>query len=163
MSSLSIVAAVWKPKIWLTCYSDQAFLSAFISYYLIKFVPLWGLTLISTCVTYLAPLIYIKNKDVIDGQLEHASGVISAQTNQIKDIAGEQTSKGFESVKQYTGDYAAKAQDLMGSARQKMPATVGGGRSKSAVKESEFPAAPKSDPVHEKPEVGSADGQIPAS
>jgi hypothetical protein len=130
-------------------------------------VPLWGLALISTSVIYLGPLIYLKNKDVIDGQLEHASGVISAQTNQIKDIAGETTSKGFESVKQYTGDYAAKAQDLMGSARQKIPATVGGGgaggQSKPAVKESEFPAAPKSDPVQERPEAGSTNGPIPAS
>jgi hypothetical protein len=106
-------------------------------------------------------LIYLKNKDVIDGQLEHASGVISAQTNQIKDIAGERTSKGFESMKQYTGDYAAKAQDLMGSARQKMPASAGG-QSKPAVNEKAFPAAPKNEPVPEKPETGSADGPIAA-
>jgi hypothetical protein len=114
-------------------------------------------------VIYLAPLIYISNKEVIDGQLEHASNVVSAQTAQIKDIAGERTTKGFESVKQYTGDYAAKAQDLMGSARQKMPATVGGGQSKPAVNESQFPAAPKSDPVQEKPEFSSTDQPIHAS
>jgi hypothetical protein len=125
-------------------------------------VPFWGLTLLSTCVIYLAPLIYLKNKDAIDGQLEHASGVISAQTNQIKDIAGERTSKGFESMKQYTGDYAAKAQDLMGSARQKMPAAAGG-QSKPALTEKEFPAAPKNEPVQEKPEAGSADGPIAAT
>jgi hypothetical protein len=72
----------------------------------------------------------------------------------MKDIAGERTSKGFESVKQYTGDYAAKAQEMMGSARQKMPASVGGGaQAKPAVKESEFPTAPKDEPVHDKPAV----------
>ena len=142
--------------------SLQAFLSAFVSYYLIKVVPFWGLSLLTTCVIYLAPLIYVKNKEVIDGQLEHASNVITAQTHQIKDIAGERTSKGLESVKQYTGEYAAKAHDLMGSARQKMPATVGG-QSKPAVKESEFPVAPSSEPHQEKPEFGSAAGQIPAS
>jgi hypothetical protein len=121
------------------------------------------MTLLSTCVIYLAPLIYVKNKEAIDGQLEHASEVITAQTHQIKDIAGERTSKGFESVKQYTGDYAAKAQDLMGSARQKIPA-VGGGQSKPAVKASQFPAAPKSEPVQEKQEpAAAADAPIPAS
>ena len=124
-------------------------------------MPLWGLTLLSTCVIYLAPLIYVKNKEIIDGQLEHASGIITSQTNQIKDIAGEQTSKGYESVKQYTGEYAAKAQNLMGSARQKIPARVGG-QSKSAVNESEFPAAPKSEPGQERQDVGSADGPMPA-
>ena len=111
---------------------------------------------------YLGPLVYVKNKETIDGQLEHASHIVSAQTAQIKDIAGQRTSKGFESVKQYTGDYAAKAQDLMGSARQKIPATVGGGQSEPAVNESQFPSAPKSDPVQEQPEVSSADGPIPA-
>lgn len=139
----------------------QAFLSAFLSYYLIKIVPLWGLTLLSTCVIYLAPLIYIKNKDLIDGQVEHASEVISAQTNQIKEIAGERTSKGFESMKQYTGDYAAKAQDLMGSARQKIPAAVGG-QSKPAVKESQFPRRQKMSPAR-KVRVESSDGPIAAS
>jgi hypothetical protein len=147
--------------------SFQAFLSAFLSYYLIKIVPVWGLTLLSTCVIYLGPLIYIKNKAAIDGQLEHASGVISAQTNQLKDIAGGRTSKGFESMKQYTGDYAAKAQGLMGASRQKIPAIVGGGgggggQSKPVVKESEFPAAPKNEPIQEKSGMDSADGPIPA-
>ncbi len=133
------------------------------SYYLVKILPFWGLSLLSTCVIYLAPLIYVKNKDAIDGQLEHASNVVSAQTAQLKDIAGERTSKGFESVKQYTGDYAAKAQDLVGSARQKMPGTIGGGQSKPAVNESHFPTAPKSDPVNEqKPEAHSTTEPTPA-
>lgn len=140
----------------------QAFLSAFLSYYLIKIVPFWGLTLLSTCVIYLAPLVYIKNKDLIDGQMEHASEVISAQTNQIKEIAGEHTSKGFESMKQYTGDYAAKAHDLMGSARQKIPATVGG-QAKPTVKESQFPATPKNEPLPEKSDIESSNGPIAAS
>jgi hypothetical protein len=95
--------------------------------------------------------------------LEHASNVVSAQTAQIKDIAGERTSKGFESVKQYTGDYASKAQEVMENARQKIPSVVGGGQYKQPVNESQFPAAPKSDPVHEKPKAAPADGPIPAS
>jgi hypothetical protein len=41
-----------------------------IAYFLIKFVPLWGLALIATTTAYLGPLIYIKNKEVIDAQLE---------------------------------------------------------------------------------------------
>ncbi len=94
--------------------------------------------------------------------MEHASEVISAQTTQFKDIAGERTSKGLESVKHYTGEYAAKAQDLVGSARQKMPATVRGEQPKPAVQESEFPAAPKSEPIQEKLQNESADGPLPA-
>lgn len=147
----------------LTIISLQAFLSALASYYLVKLVPFWGLSLLSTCVIYLGPLVYIKNKETIDGQLEHATQVVSAQTAQIKDIAGQRTSQGFESVKQYTGDYAAKAQDLMGSARQKIPTTVGRGQPKSTVDESQFPSAPKTDPIQEQPDVTSTDRPIPAS
>lgn len=49
---------------------SQAFFASLIAYFLIKFVPLWGLALIATTVAYLGPLIYIKNKEVIDAQLE---------------------------------------------------------------------------------------------
>ena len=38
-------------------------------------------------------------------------------------MAGQQAGHGFETVKAYTGDYAAKAQELVGTARQKMPST----------------------------------------
>lgn len=121
-----------------------AFLSAFISYWLIKFVPLWGLSLISTCVIYLGPFIYIQNKELIDGQLNHASGVISAQAAQVKDLAGQHAGKGYESVKAATSDYTAKAQELMGSARQRMPSPPTLSGSKPApVKEGDFPTAPK--------------------
>lgn len=98
---------------------------------------------------------------MIDGQLEHATGIITSQTSQIKDIAGERTSKGLESVKQYTGEYAAKAQHLVGSARQKIPARVVG-QSKPAVNEREFPAAPKSEPGQERQDSGTAEGPMPA-
>lgn len=128
------------------------------SYYLIKVLPFWGLSLLSTCVIYLGPLIYIKNKETIDGQLEHASNVVSAQTAQIKGMAGEQTSKGFESVKHYTGDYTTKAQGLVSSARQKLPTLVSAQPSKPTIKESEFPAVPKSEPT----EFGEADRPIAA-
>lgn len=50
--------------------SLQAFFASLIAYFLIKFVPMWGLALIATTVAYLGPLIYIQNKEVIDAQLE---------------------------------------------------------------------------------------------
>lgn len=117
-----------------------AFVSALISYYLIKLLPLWGFALLSTIVTFLAPLIYIENKELIDSQLEHLATVIGQQTSQIKDLTAEHTSKGLDTVKQYTGAYTAKAQDLVGNigaSRQKIPPP--------AVKEDAFPTAPKTD------------------
>ncbi|KIW66277.1 hypothetical protein, variant [Phialophora macrospora] len=119
-----------------------AFLTAFITYYLIKIVPFWGMALIATSVMFLAPLIYLENKEFIDAQLEHAGHVIGQQTSQIKDLTAQHTSKGLESMKQYTGTAAAKAQDFVGTARQKIPSpTIG----KAPIKENDFPSAPKTD------------------
>jgi len=117
-----------------------AFLTAFLTYYLIKVVPFWGMALIGTSAIFLGPLIYLENKEFIDGQLEHAGNVIGQQTTQIKDLTAQHTSAGLESVKQYTGTAAAKAQDLAGTARQIIPSPTTG---KAPVKENDFPTAPK--------------------
>lgn len=119
-----------------------AFLTAFVTYYLIKIVPFWGMALIATSVIFLGPLIYLENKELIDAQLQHAGHVIGQQTSQIKDLTAQHTSKGLESVKQYTGTAAAKAQDLVGTARQRIPSPTTG---KAPVKENDFPSAPKTD------------------
>lgn len=120
----------------------QAFLSAFVTYYLIKLLPFWGLSLLFTIVIFLGPLIYLENKELIDAQIENAGNIIGHQTNQIKDLTAEHTSKGLETVKQYTGTATAKAQELVGTAKQKIPSPSTG---KAPVKENDFPSAPKTD------------------
>ncbi|KAJ9637034.1 hypothetical protein, variant [Exophiala oligosperma] len=119
-----------------------AFFSAFLTYYLIKLLPFWGLSLFFTCVVFLGPLIYVENKEVIDAQLEYAGEVIGQQTNQIKDLTAQHTSRGFETVKQYTGTATAKAQEAIGSARQRIPSPT---TAKSSIKEGDFPSAPKTE------------------
>lgn len=115
-----------------------AFLAAFISYWLIKVVPLWGLSLISVSAIYLVPLIYINNKVVIDQQLDNAYNIINSQAVQVRDLAAHHTSRATSTAKAYAGDYTSKAQDYIGNAR---------GRSKS-------PELIKSSP-HVKSEPGS--------
>jgi len=122
-----------------------AFLTAFLTYYLIKIVPFWGMALISTCGIFLAPLIYIENKELIDGHLENAGNVIGQQTSQIRDLTAQQTSKGLDTMKQYTGTAAARAQDMVGTARQKIPSPQTG---KASINENNFPSAPQTD-LHE--------------
>ena len=99
-----------------------AFLAAFISYWLIKVVPLWGLSLISVSAVYLGPLIYINNKELIDQQLDNAYNIINSQAVQVRDLAAHHTSRATSTAKAYAGDYTSKAQEYIGSAR---------GRSKS--------------------------------
>jgi len=131
-----------------------AFVSAFIGYYLIKIVPFWGLSLLTTSVIFLGPLVYITNKELIDGHVEHASNVVSAQASQVKDLASQHTGKAFESIKASTSDYTDKASSMIGQSRQKIPSmeqakaavtgntTTGTGAS---IKEDSFPTAPKTD------------------
>ncbi|KAF2812297.1 uncharacterized protein BDZ99DRAFT_382976 [Mytilinidion resinicola] len=117
-----------------------AFFSAFISYFLIKFVPLWGLSLITTSVAYLAPLVYIKNKDAINAQLQQASHIANQQAQQIKDLAATHTGNAAKTFQSYAGEYSHKAQSTINQYR-------GRSTSPEIVKKEDFPTAPKDTPI----------------
>lgn len=131
----------------------QAFTAAFLSYYLVKLLPAWGFALFATCVTFLVPLVYTQNKELIDSQYEHVSNVAIQQTQQFRDLTAQQTSKAAETVKAYTGEYANVASEYIGKSRQKiqtqMPSSTNtnngtsSGPINSGVTEADFPQAPK--------------------
>jgi len=139
---------VFVENIWVTA---GAFISSFISYYLIKWLPLWGLSLIFTSVAFLGPLVYLQNKELIDAQLNHAGDLINAQASQVRDLAAQHTSQATEAIKGYTGDYTQKAQDYIGQVRGRANG------SSTPVGRSEFPAAPKNEPFPNAPK------NVPAS
>ena len=116
---------------------------------------MWGMALISTCVLYLAPLVYLQNKEFIDEHITHAHHVISEQAAQVADLTAQHTSKGLESMKAYTGDYAAKASEMVGTARQKIPLPATG--NPEPVARTDFPTAPNND----LPSAATADSTIP--
>jgi len=126
--------------------SAAAFLGAFISYYLIKIVPFWGLCLIGTSVTFLTPLIYKTNKELIDSQIAHASSIVNQQTEQVKQLASHHAARAADTTKQYASDYSAKAQEMIGNARGRSvsPNTVKK-ENVPAYKSEDFPVAPKED------------------
>ncbi|KAF2465585.1 uncharacterized protein BDR25DRAFT_239310 [Lindgomyces ingoldianus] len=119
----------------------SAFFASLMSYFLIKFVPLWGLTLIATTVAYLGPLVYIKNKKVIDAHLEQAGHMVNQQATQIKDMAAQHTGNAAKTFQSYAGEYTHKAQDAINQYR---------GRSASPEVKRDFPVVPKHEPVTEK-------------
>ena len=137
-----------------------SFAAAVLSYWLIKIVPFWGLSLISVSCIYLGPLIYMTNKELIDEHLSNASNVVSSQANQVKDLAGHHTARASSTVKAYAGDYTAKAQDYIGSARGRSnsPEVASSKSMENAPLKSEpgsapnyspsdFPHAPKQEPT----------------
>lgn len=133
----------------------QAFTAAFTAYWLIRFVPLWSLSLIAVTVAYFAPLIYISNREIIDEQISNAQAVISSHTNQLKDVAGEHTSHATGLMKQYVGEYSSKAQEYIGHVRSAAPemSKVAPTPVKTEpapepqIKTEDFPEAPKEEPV----------------
>lgn len=130
--------------------TSVAFFVAFISYWLIKFVPLWGLALIGTSVMYLTPLIYLNNKQLIDSHLEHATNVVGSQAAQVRSLAGEHAGKATETIKGYAGDYTNKAQSMIGNATGRTSPEAGlksGPGDAPKYKSSDFPHAPKQEPT----------------
>lgn len=137
-----------------------AFFASVVAYWLVKFVPLWGLSLISVSCIYLGPLVYMTNKELIDENLSKASKVVNSQANQVKDLAGHHTSRASETVKAYAGDYSAKAQSYIGSARGRSTSPEVASSKPMAnapvksepgsapdYKPSDFPHAPKQEPT----------------
>lgn len=142
-----------------------AFTAALSAYWLIRWVPFWGLSLIGITVAYFTPLIYISNKEIIDGQIDNVQNIISSQAHQLKDMAGEHTAHATGLMKQYVGEYSAKAQEIVGHRSaaspemEKAPAVA----EKTAptvlqtepiapqpvMKAEDFPEAPKVEPVAE--------------
>jgi hypothetical protein len=99
------------------------------------------LTLIATLVTYLGPLVYIQNKEVIDAQLQKGRQIASEQATQIKGLANQHAGNAAKTVQGLTQQYTNKAQETINQYR---------GRSTSPevevkVKKEDFPAAPRHD------------------
>lgn len=117
--------------------SATAAFAAFLSYYLVKIVPYWGLALIATSAVFLTPLIYTSNQELIDNQLQHASDIINEQATQIRSLVQKNTEQATQVTKEYLGDYTAKAQAIIKNA------TGAENGHKSTVKDTDFPAVPK--------------------
>ncbi|TPX18908.1 uncharacterized protein E0L32_011386 [Thyridium curvatum] len=93
--------------------SAAACVAAFLSYYLVKIVPYWGLALIATTTLFFVPLVYTSNQELIDHHLQQASDIVNSQTAQLREVASKHTSHATEITKQYMGDYTAKAQSML--------------------------------------------------
>lgn len=114
----------------LTC--TQAFLSAFLSYFLVKITPAWGLFLLSTTVIYFAPLIYLTNKELIDEILGNAKNIVSQQASQVRGLAAQHTEKAWEASQSAFKEYSAKASGAIGQTTAKAQQSIGQAK-KSAV------------------------------
>ncbi|KAK0257198.1 hypothetical protein LTR91_001464 [Friedmanniomyces endolithicus] len=128
-----------------------AFASALTTYFLIKVTPAWGLALIFATVIYFVPLVYISNKELIDSHLENAGNIVSQQSQQVRDLASQHTSKAMEVGSQTINQYSNKAKEMMGQTKGK--AVDQGIVSQETADQTEqslrqAPSAPAMDPTH---------------
>jgi hypothetical protein len=104
---------------------------------------------------YLGPLIYVSNKEFIDEQIEGIQEIINAQTLQVKEMAESQTAHATGMVKQYIGDYRAKAHDYVVATRSRQASPEAEikreprAEREPAVQQYDFPQAPRDEPVAE--------------
>jgi hypothetical protein len=102
--------------------------------------------LLATSVTFLAPLVYTQNKELIDGHIDHAGSLINAQASQVRDLAAQHTNQATETLRSYAGEYTQKAQQMINEARGKAT----NGSAGNTVKSADFPNAPKTEPLTQK-------------
>ncbi|KAK7563014.1 putative Reticulon-like protein 1 [Phyllosticta paracitricarpa] len=143
----------------------SACVASFISYWLIKWLPLWGLSLIATTLVYLGPLVYLQNKEYIDEQLRQTNDMLNEQANQLKVLANQHATTAQKQFKSYAQEYSVKAQEMLGQAKNRAVSATSRGQStkpgmehvkapaateKTAeaepVKQPEFPAVPTEEP-----------------
>ncbi|WPG99992.1 Hypothetical protein R9X50_00281600 [Acrodontium crateriforme] len=136
-----------------------AFVSSFATYYLIKIMPVWGLTLFFTTLVFFLPLIYTQNKELIDGQIENVSTLVNEQTSQVRELAQHHTNRALDASSKTFKEYSARAQEAMGNAKKAAvdkgvisPSTAEKITPETPVKSADFPAAPKAEPVIPKAE-----------
>lgn len=109
--------------------------------------------MIAVTTAYFGPLVYITNREVIDEQISNAQAIISSQTDQLKDMAGERTSHATGLMKQYVSEYSSKAQEYIGRGSTspemtKVPTPVKTEPvQEPKIKTEDFPEAPKVEPV----------------
>ncbi|KAI1756933.1 Reticulon-domain-containing protein [Xylaria castorea] len=123
--------------------SATAAVGAFLSYFLVKIVPVWGLALIGTTVLFLAPLIYTTNQELIDHYVKEGSDIVNSQTEQLRQVASKHTSQATEITKQYMGDYTHKAQMMLHRGGSASPELAPKPAPQAGIKETDFPEAPK--------------------
>lgn len=89
---------------------------------------------------------------MIDGHLNNASELISQQTQQVREMAGQHTGKAAEMAQGAFKDYSAKASEMMGTAKKTavekgVVSEDTAAKVPGEVKKEDFPSAPSAEPV----------------
>lgn len=80
-------------------HTSVAFVLSFVAYNLIKFLPLWALTMIGLVLAFAIPPVYLQNQQAIDAQLNRASEIGSAHYNNAVGVASKHATAASEKAR----------------------------------------------------------------
>lgn len=80
-------------------HTSIAFVLSFVAYNLIKFLPLWALTMVGIVLAFALPPVYLQNQQAIDAHLNRASEIGSAHYNSAVDVASKHATAASEKAR----------------------------------------------------------------
>lgn len=92
-----------------TSHTAAAFLISFLAYKLVRYIPLWGLTLIGATMAFALPPLYLRNQKIIDQHIAQAQNLAAEKANYARNIAGEKVGVVAERARVVTSDLGKKA------------------------------------------------------
>jgi len=92
-----------------TSHTAIAFVTSYLAYKLVRYIPLWGLTLIGTVLAFSLPQLYLQNQEVIDRHISQAQDMAAEKVTIARDMAGEKVGVVSERVQVVTSEWGKKA------------------------------------------------------
>jgi hypothetical protein len=110
-----------------------AFVSSLVGYFLVKFMPIWGLLLLADVSLFTLPLAYLQNQELIDHHVKRASAAANDQIQNARGLA-----------EKHTNEYSTKARASIGDLTGKLSGVY---QNRQKITKNDLPNAPKSDPI----------------
>jgi hypothetical protein len=107
-----------------TSHTAVAFLISYLAYKLVRYIPLWGLTLIGAVMAFTLPPLYLRNQEVIDQHIAQAQSMAAEKANYAKNMAGEKVGVVAERARVVTSDLGKKAGVELPWSPTRAPATA---------------------------------------
>lgn len=92
-----------------TSHTAVACVVSFISYKLVRYIPLWGLALIGTILAFVLPLVYLRNQEVIDKHISQAQSLAAEKAALARETANQHIGVATERAKAVTSEWGKKA------------------------------------------------------
>jgi len=134
-----------------------AFLASALGYVLIKYIPIWGLLLLTSVVAFTAPLVYLQNQEAIDEQLSQISEIVNQKLTHARGMSEKYAQDAAAQARAATAQLGERFHEITAGRKSPTPAVKNEKEPiapvSSSIREEDFPEAPrgiKVEPAEEK-------------